>query len=173
MARASSPSVYRCCPSVVPVRTVRPYCGRNGVVTIVIAGCGVRCDPKLQPLPPRGICAPCVLCRVAPLWDRCGPMLGRSPLLPPTQHPQDLPGCHMKSSEQISDSLERALPGHGFDLVRRVAVELGWGDIYFVTVHSRLRRGDVSPSLETVIHDVVGRVLAGRRHQVTMRWASL
>ena len=68
----------------------------------------------------------------------------------------------MSISEQISDSLERALPGHGFDLVRRVAVELGWGDIDFVTVHSRLRRGDGSPSLGTVIHDVVGRVLAGR-----------
>jgi hypothetical protein len=40
------------------------------------------------------------------------------------------------------------LRGHGLDLVHGVSATKGWGDIHFVTIHSRHRRRDASHSLK-------------------------
>ena len=77
----------------------------------------------------------------------------------------------MQAAELISTALAHALPHHGIELVRDVKVVKALGDIHFVTVHCPLRRRDASPSLEDVIRVTVGRVLAGQRHRVTIRWA--
>ena len=56
-------------------------------------------------------------------------------------------------------------------LVWRVEVFEGWGGIHFVTVWSPLYRRDASDVLTEIIHAVVDRVLAGRRHVVRIIWA--
>ena len=74
-------------------------------------------------------------------------------------------------SSPVQAALTQALSGAGFDLVTQVDVRRGWGDIYFVTIHTGLARADASPDLRPTIQEVVATVLDGRRHHVEIRWA--
>jgi hypothetical protein len=80
----------------------------------------------------------------------------------------------LKASTELSlrifHTLTEALSGAGLKIVTHVETWIGWGDIHVVVVHTELARCDASPALRSTIHDVVGTVLAGRRHLVEIRW---
>ena len=73
-------------------------------------------------------------------------------------------------SRSIFDALDEALPNDDCQLVWRVDVSDDWGGGHFITVCSPLCRSDAGPVLTEIIHAVVARVLAGRRHVFRIIW---
>jgi hypothetical protein len=81
----------------------------------------------------------------------------------------------MNSSEplanRVTGALSAALPDNGFKLVNEVDVHKGWGDVYFVMVHSGLHYEEAHPKLKWMVHSVVDSVMPDVRHRVKMVWA--
>ena len=73
---------------------------------------------------------------------------------------------------RVAGALTAVLPDNGFELVNDVDVYRGWGDVYFVMVHSGLHHEDAHPKLERVVHTVVDSVMPDVRHRVKVVWAS-
>ena len=75
-------------------------------------------------------------------------------------------------ADRVAGALSAVLPDNGFKLVDEVDVHRGWGDVYFVMVHSGLRYEDAHPKLSRMVHTVVDSVLPDVRHRVRIVWAS-
>jgi hypothetical protein len=76
-------------------------------------------------------------------------------------------------ANRVAGALTAVLPDNdGFDLVHDVDVWRGWGDVYFVVVHSGLQYEDPHPKLEWTVHTVVDSVMPDVRHRVKIVWAS-
>lgn len=75
-------------------------------------------------------------------------------------------------ASRVVGALTAVLPDNGFDLVNEVEVRRGWGDVYFVVVHSGLHHQDAHPNLEWTVHTVVDSVMPDVRHRVKIVWAS-
>jgi hypothetical protein len=73
---------------------------------------------------------------------------------------------------RVAGALSDALPNNGFDLVNEVDVHRGWGDVYFVMIHSGLHYEDAHPKLKRMVHTVVDSVMPDVRHRVKIVWAS-
>jgi hypothetical protein len=75
-------------------------------------------------------------------------------------------------ADRVKGALTAGLPDNGFELVNEVDVRRGWGDVYFVDVHSGLRHTDAHPKLKGMVHTVVDSVMPDVRHSVKIVWAS-
>ena len=75
-------------------------------------------------------------------------------------------------ADRVKGALTAVLPDDGFELVNEVDVRRGWGDVYFVDVHSGLRYTDAHPKLKWMVHTVVDSVMPDVRHSVKIVWAS-
>lgn len=75
-------------------------------------------------------------------------------------------------ADRVKGALTAVLPDDGFELVNDVDVRRGWGDVYFVDVHSGLRYTDAHPKLKWMVHAVVESVMPDVRHSVKIVWAS-
>lgn len=75
-------------------------------------------------------------------------------------------------ADRVAGALSAVLPDNGFKLVDEVDVHRGWGDVYFVMVHSGLRHEEAHPKLTRTVHTVVDSVMPEVRHRVRIVWAS-
>ncbi len=75
-------------------------------------------------------------------------------------------------ANRVAGALSAVLPDNGFKLVNDVDVHRGWGDVYFVMVHSGLHYEDAHPKLKWMVHTVVDSVMPDVRHRVKIVWAS-
>jgi hypothetical protein len=75
-------------------------------------------------------------------------------------------------ANRVAGALTAVLPDNGFNLVKEVDVHRGWGDVYFVMVHSGSHYEDAHPKLRWMVHEVVDLVMPDVRHRVKIVWAS-
>lgn len=75
-------------------------------------------------------------------------------------------------ADRVAGALTAVLPDNCFELVNEVEVRRGWGDVYFVEVHSGLHCEDAHPKLEGTVHTVVDSVMPDVRYRVKIVWAS-